>query len=70
MNRQTIIAMVAASAASIGNAPAGTSLAGDISIESTPARRPRLPGTSAPARCRSRTGRCRRWARAAGCAAA
>jgi hypothetical protein len=36
MNRKTLIAVVLASAASIGNAVAGTSLAGDISVESNP----------------------------------
>jgi hypothetical protein len=36
MNRKSIIAIVIASAASMGSAIAGTSLAGDISIESKP----------------------------------
>jgi hypothetical protein len=36
MNRNTAIALVLASAAAMGNAFAGTSLAGDISVESTP----------------------------------
>lgn len=36
MNRKTVIALVLASAAAAGNAFAGTSLAGDISVEATP----------------------------------
>jgi vacuolar-type H+-ATPase catalytic subunit A/Vma1 len=36
MNRNTVIALVLASAAAAGNAFAGTSVAGDISVETTP----------------------------------
>jgi hypothetical protein len=36
MNRNTVIALVLASAAAAGNAFAGTSMAGDISVEATP----------------------------------
>ncbi|MDB5899359.1 MAG: hypothetical protein JWP41_2961 [Ramlibacter sp.] len=36
MNRTTAIAIVLASSALVGNAFAGTSVAGDISVESTP----------------------------------
>ena len=36
MNRKTAIALVLASAAAAGNAVAGTALAGDITIETTP----------------------------------